>query len=49
MSNELRQHPDMVIWKKLNATARSKDIDAVERFPQVIASAGYQLVVAADV
>ena len=42
--DEARCHPDLVAWERLDDTARSKDLDAVARFPQVVASVGYQLV-----
>ena len=38
------QHPDLKPWEALDPVAQSKDLEAVRRFPQLVASAGYQVV-----
>lgn len=38
------EHPDMKEWSALDVDAKRKDIEAVARFPQIVASIGYVLV-----
>ena len=38
-----RQHPDLVPWEKLDATAQGKDREAVRNIPALLAAAGFRI------